>query len=157
LSEGASVSEATPVGPGTRVTLEFSLKLDSGEVVDSTQGKPAVFQVGDGSLLPGFEYALYGMKAGENQAISLCADRAFGPVEKDNIRIMNRHDFPAEAVLTEGLVYSFAEPGGTELPGVIIGLEHDNVRVDFNHPLAGHDLVFEVKILKVEQVSNRIA
>jgi len=153
----AKASETrVPIGPGTRVTLDFAIRLDTGEEVDATKGKPAVFDVGDGNLLPGFEYALFGMKAGEKAEIGLCADRAFGPREEANIRVMGRSAFPPNTDLAEGLVFSFAEPQKTELPGVIFKLDGDQVWVDFNHPLSGRDLIFAVTIHAVEQISNNI-
>ena len=63
-----------PVGPGTRVQLVFSLALESGEVIDATGNKGAEFTVGDGNLLPGFEKALFGLKAGAKKRIKIDAE-----------------------------------------------------------------------------------
>lgn len=147
---------STPIGPGTRVTLEFSIKLNNGELVDSTEGKPATFEVGDGNLLPGFEHALFGLRAGDNSRLSLGPDSAFGQRDEANVRVMDRAEFPQETLLVEGLVFSFAEPQRTELPGVIVKIEDDKVWVDFNHPLSGRDISFDVTIHDVQQVSDHI-
>ena len=69
----------TPVGPGTRVTLLFSIELESGEQIDSTEQKPAEFSVGDGKLLPGFENAMFGMKSGDKGKLLIPAESAFRP------------------------------------------------------------------------------
>lgn len=151
-----SVQSKAPVGPGTRVTLTFTLSLESGETVDSTGDKPAGFTVGDGNLLPGFERALFGMKAGDAGVLKIPSDEAFGEPNEDNIQRIKRSSFQSNMALTEGLMMSFSDAQNTELPGVIIGIDEDYVDVDFNHPLAGKTILFEVAIVSVEQVSNEI-
>lgn len=147
---------STTIGPGTRVKLNFTLKLASGEEVDSTGGKPAEFTVGDGNLLPGFERALFGLGAGDREALKIAARDAFGPHNEDNVQKIRRDQFAADMELSEGLVVSFADAQQSELPGVVKAIGEELVDVDFNHPLAGYDIVFEVEILEVEQVSNEI-
>ena len=138
------------VGPGRRVTMHFSLKLASGEVVDSNfSGQPALFTVGDGNLPGGFEQVLFGMAEGAEGAFRVPPGKAFGMPNPDNIREFPRETFAADMDLQEGLVVSFADAANSELAGVITTLDHEQVKVDFNHPLAGKDLLFEVKIIKV--------
>ena len=137
------------VAPGRRVRLHFSLLLDNGEEVDSTRGGSAAECVmGDGSLLPGFERAIEGMKAGEGGQIPIAAADAFGEHQSGNLQTMQRGDFDDLEDLSVGLIVSFAGPGG-ELPGVIRKVCEESVIVDFNHPLAGRDIVFDVAILSV--------
>jgi FKBP-type peptidyl-prolyl cis-trans isomerase SlpA len=139
-----------PIAPNTRVTLHFSLLLDSGEEIDSTRrGRPATFTVGDGSLLPGFEQRLFGLTAGSDEQLHIAAADAFGEPREDNVRLIPRGQFDRETVVEPGVVVSFASAGG-ELPGVVRSLQGDLVVVDFNHPLAGRNLIFDVTILKVE-------
>ncbi len=141
------------VGPHTRVTLHFSVLLASGEEVDSTRRKkPATFIVGDGSLLPGFERAMFGLAAGADEQLPIAAADGFGELRDENLRLMPLAQFGTVAP-EPGLVVSFAGPGG-ELPGVVRSIEGDLVVVDFNHPLAGKDLIFDVSILKVEAVPS---
>ena len=147
----------TPIGPGTKVILYFSIRLDTGELVDSTGDNPAVFMVGDGNLLPGFEQAIFGLTAGTSASLSVTAEQGFGPAREENVQMMKCSDFDDEIKLTEGLIVSFADQQKTELPGVVKRVLGDVVEVDFNHPLAGRDIVFEVEIVSVEQVSNEIA
>ena len=146
----------TPIGPGTRVTLTFTLGLESGEMVDSTGDKAANFVVGDGNLLPGFEHALFGMKAGDATELKIPAEEAFGEPNEDNVQRIKRSSFQSNMALTEGLMMSFSDAQNTELPGVIVGIDDDYVDVDFNHPLAGKTILFDVAIINVEQVSNEI-
>ena len=150
------MSEAYPIGPGTKVELTFSLSLESGDVIDSTGDKPAEFVVGDGKLLPGFEKALFGLHAGDEETFTLEPEMAFGVPNEENIQRIKRSSFQTNMALTEGLMMSFSDAQNTELPGVIVSIDDQYVEVDFNHPLSGKNIIFEVAIKKVEQVSNEI-
>ena len=147
----------TPVGPGTRVHLKFTLRLASGDIIDSTSDRSATFIVGDGSLLPGFENAMFGMKPGESASFDITAANGFGEPNEENIQLFPRSTFSPDIVLEEGLIVSFADQQKTELPGVVRSITDDRIEVDFNHPLAGKDLVFEAEVIDVIQVSNEIA
>ncbi|MFP6809268.1 MAG: peptidylprolyl isomerase [Pseudomonadales bacterium] len=151
------MSPRVPIGPGTRVMLYFTIKLAGGDIVDSTKDKPAMFTVGDGNLLPGFERAMFGLRAGSSVSLELTADEAFGPSNPDNFQMMKRTDFGQDIELSEGLMVSFADKQNTELPGIVNRILGDIIEVDFNHPLAGRDIVFDVEIITVEQISNEIA
>lgn len=137
------------IGPGKRVTLHFSVALADGTVVDSTRERPepAIFTVGDGSLLSGFESAIFGLQAGDRRSVFIDARRGFGDWNPDNLQTFTRIQFSGMA-LEPGLMISFADKSG-ELPGVVKSLDEETVTVDFNHPLAGRDLVFEVDIIRV--------
>jgi FKBP-type peptidyl-prolyl cis-trans isomerase SlpA len=148
--------KTVPVGPGTRVSLVFSLELESGEVIDATGNSGAEFTVGDGNLLPGFEKAMFGLKAGAKRRLKIDAESGFGIPNPENIRRMKRSQFQPNMELAEGLMMSFADAQNTELPGVILGVDGDYVEIDFNHPLSGKTLIFDVEVLSVTQVSNEI-
>lgn len=150
------MTNGTPVGPGTRVSLLFSIELETGEQVDSTGLKPAEFSVGDGKLLPGFENAMFGMKAGDKEKLLIKAENAFGEHNEDNIQRLRRGQFQANMELAVGLMMSFSDKQDAELPGVITKIQGESVEIDFNHPLSGKDIVFDVEILTVEQISNEI-
>ena len=140
-----------PVGENTRVFLNFSLALEDGSEVDSNFGKPPVaFVVGDGSLLPGFERRLFGMESGEEAAFEIPPEHAFGQPNDNNVQTIARAHFESEEGLEKGMVFSFADAAGGELPGVVAGFEDDAVIVDFNHPLAGRTVTFAVRIDRVE-------
>ncbi|MDA9367014.1 hypothetical protein N9R10_05165, partial [Pseudomonadales bacterium] len=81
---------------------------------------------------------------------------AFGEHLEANMQRLRRGQFPVNMVLTEGLMMSFADKTDSELPGVINKIQGDSIEVDFNHPLAGKDLIFDVAIVEVEQISNEI-
>ena len=134
---------------GIRVTLYFSLKLENGKTVDSNfDGKPATFTLGDGSLLPGFEAPLVGLEAGSQGEFVIAPEHAFGQPNPENIQPLSPDNFDQET-LKVGDVFSF-QNGDGELPGVIAAIHKDKVEVDFNHPLAGRNIIFTVNIVDVE-------
>lgn len=139
------------IGEGTRVTLHFALRLPDGELIDSNfERDPATFTVGDGNLLQGFEQAIFGLQEGDRKTVVIKPEHGFGQRNPNNVQEIPRGQFDAGLALEEGLVLSFADAQKTELPGVVKRFNDDVVTVDFNHPLAGRDIVFEVAILKIE-------
>ncbi|MHB0777332.1 FKBP-type peptidyl-prolyl cis-trans isomerase [Halomonas sp. WWR20] len=142
------------IGDGMEVTLHFTVKLEDGTVVDSTRDKaPATFQVGDGNLPPGFEAPLKGLTDGDSGAYTISPEHGFGQHNPQNVQTLGRDNFGDEE-LEEGVVMSFADPAGGELPGVVRSFDERNVEVDFNHPLAGRTLTFEVEIIEVRPATT---
>lgn len=138
------------IDEGTEVTLHFALKLENGDVIDSNfNSKPATFVVGDGNLLPGFERALAGMVAGEKNTFVIKPEDGFGQSNPNNMQVMPRSQFDDSVELVEGLMLSFADAQKAELPGIVAAFDDETVTIDFNHPLAGRDILFEVEILGV--------
>lgn len=138
------------IAPGTIVTLNFSLALEDGTVVDSNLDEdPVTFTVGDGNLLPGFEKAMLGLKPGDERELLITPENGFGMPNPSNQQEVPRRDFPEDIELSIGLVLSFSDAQNTELPGVIKEIGDEKVLVDFNHPLAGRSLVFSIKIHSV--------
>lgn len=144
------MTESLRAGPETEVTLHFSVRLMDGTEMDGTfDREPATFVWGDESLLPGFEKALLGLKVGDKRSVFIDAENGFGVYNPDNIQPFQKKEFAEDLVLEPGVVVSFKDAAGAELPGVVSSLEDDWVMVDFNHPLAGRDLTFEVEIIAV--------
>ncbi|MNP01568.1 FKBP-type 16 kDa peptidyl-prolyl cis-trans isomerase [compost metagenome] len=138
------------IGADTEVTLHFAIKLEDGNVVDSTFDKqPATFKVGDGNLLPGFEQALYGLKAGDKRTLQIEPEQGFGQPNPANVQVMPREQFQ-DMELAEGLLVIFNDAAKTELPGIVKAFDEQHVTIDFNHPLAGKTLAFEVDIIEVK-------
>lgn len=142
----------TSITQNSAVTLHFTIKLTDGSVADSTHnfGKPAKLVIGDGSLSDNFEQCLIGLQAGEIKSIELAAADAFGAPNPDNIHYMDRSKFVGDTEVEIGTVMAFSGPDGVEIPGIITEIAGDSVTVDFNHPLAGQDVIFDVEILSVE-------
>jgi len=138
------------IGEGTQITLHFALTLNNGEVVDSTfEKEPAQFTFGDGNLLAGFEEALIGLTEGAKEKFTIEPEAGFGQSNPNNIQYIRRDQFGEEIELEEGLMLSFADAQNAELPGVVTAFDDKTVTVDFNHPLAGKEIQFEVEIIAV--------
>ena len=138
------------IGSQTQVTLHFAIRLENGDLVDSTEGKaPATFCVGDGNLLPGFEQALFGLKAGDKRSLPISPEQGFCQPNPQNVQVMPRSQF-TDMPLSEGLLIIFQDAAKGELPGVVKAFDEQQVSIDFNHPLAGKPLTFEVEIIEVK-------
>lgn len=135
----------------SEVLFHFTLTLADGSIADSTKlhGKPAKLRMGDGSLTANFEACLLGLTAGEQHSFKLGPDDAFGAVNPNNIHYMERRQFAADLDVSEGSIVAFTQPNGAEIPGIIRAAAGESVTVDFNHPLAGQHITFDVEILTV--------
>ena len=139
------------VGKGMQVTLHFAIKLEDGSVVDSTfDSNPATFVVGDKNLLDGFEKLLFGLSVGDKTSFPVSPEQGFGQRNPNNIQELPRDAFADDMELSEGLLVSFADAVNKELPGVVQTYNTDTVTVDFNHPLAGRNLIFDVEIIDIQ-------
>lgn len=139
------------IQPGSLVTLHCSITLEDGTVAESTFGDEAItITMGDESvLINGLQMALYGLRVGDRESILIDADNAFGLPDDEAIQALPLTDFPEDMTLQEGQIISFSTPDGDEIPGAVKAVHTDHVTVDFNHPLAGHELKFEAEILEI--------
>lgn len=138
------------IGQNSTVTLHFALKFDNGDIVDSNFEKdPATFNVGDGSLLPGFERVLFGLKDGDKRTFEILPEQGFGTPNKQNVQVIPRSQFD-DMELDQGVLVIFKDAAGGEMPGVVKAFDDKQVTVDFNHPLAGKVITFDVEIIKVQ-------
>ncbi len=150
----ARESSQQKIQQGSLVSLHFSLHLSGGEEIDTTRrGQPAALAIGDGNLLPGFENALLGLQAGDDMQVVVPAKDAFGEHNEANVRLLAREQFAELDQANElepGLIISFQAADG-ELPGVVQNVYAETVKIDFNHPLSGKDILFDVSILSVTE------
>lgn len=141
----------TGIGEKSKVAMHYRITLEDGTVADSTweDNQPIAFTIGDGSLLPALEQALFGLVAGARERFSFSPEQGFGYRDTANIHDMPRDDFDPAMPLEPGMVVGFSLPNGEELPGMVLEVAEAFVRVDFNHPFSGHQLDVEVEILSV--------
>ncbi len=138
------------IGQNSTVTLHFALKFDNGDVVDSNFEKdPATFTIGDGSLLPGFERVLFGLKDGDKRTFEILPEQGFGTPNEQNLQMMPRGQFDSME-LDYGVLVIFKDAAGGEMPGVVKEFNDQQVTIDFNHPLAGKVITFDVEIITVQ-------
>ena len=139
-----------PIGAGSTVTLHLTLALEDGRIAESTFGdEPHTFTLGDGSLLPGLELALYGLCPGDTQHLVLHPAQAYGLRDPAKRHHLPRTAFAGDITLEPGLIIGFTDSGGEEIAGTVLSVTDTAVEVDFNHPLAGHAITFEVEIIDV--------
>lgn len=138
------------IGPQSEVTMHFTLALENGTAVETTEDdEPMTFTMGDGSMINGLEMALIGLAAGDEQTLTIPAVNGFGFPDPEAVHPMPLSDFAPDLQPVEGHVMSFTLPNGEEIPGTILEITENSAIVDLNHPLAGKDVVFSVKILQV--------
>jgi len=136
------------ISPESKIELFFEIRLLDGAIVDSNFNKQAAtFTIGDGNMLAGFESVLIGLKEQQKAVFTLEPEQAFGMPNPSNMQSVARSKF-TDMELEEGLMISFQDPSG-ELPGVVSSFDDKEVIIDFNHPLAGKALEFEVEIVKI--------
>lgn len=139
------------IAPGSHVALRFQLALADGTRVEGTAPDEAPWEVviGQGELPEGLERCLLGLAAGERGRFFVAAADAYGDREDKAREILPRGDFPTDVDLIPGMAFSFTLPDGHEAMGQVVAVAETGVEVDFSHPLAGHDLIFDVDVVAV--------
>ncbi|ESK38883.1 hypothetical protein P256_01702 [Acinetobacter nectaris CIP 110549] len=150
-----SPNEETRIKAGAHVELHFSVALENGVEIDNTRqhDEPVELTIGDGNLLPGFEKALYGLRAGDRRTVHLPPEDAFGPWNPENVQTFDTVKF--EERPTIGHLIEFEDKAKSSLFGVVKAVDDDITEIDFNHPLAGKNISFEVEIFKVTPVGQQ--
>ncbi|WP_413735312.1 FKBP-type peptidyl-prolyl cis-trans isomerase [Sodalis sp. RH21] len=133
------------------VLVHFDLKLEDGTLAESTRrdNKPALFRLGDDSLSAPLEQALLGLRVGDKKSFSLAPEAAFGPSNPDLIQFFSRRDFSETGVPEVGTIMLFTAVSGNEMPGLIRDVAEESITVDFNHPLAGRTVYFDIDVLAI--------
>jgi FKBP-type peptidyl-prolyl cis-trans isomerase 2 len=136
---------------GSMVTVSYIGTLDNGRIFDSTEeGGPLAFTIGHDQVFAALEQAIIGMAVGEAKNIMLAAADAYGPRLDENIIKVKRELFPAERELRIGEKLQLQFSGGVERVMVILEADDREVTLDANHPLAGQDLTFALRLDAVE-------
>lgn len=136
---------------GNTVKVEYTGTLDDGQVFDSNVGKEAlVIKLGEGKLIKGFEEALMNMKAGEEKDIKLTPDQAYGPRHETLVQTVPKQSFPEKMELKEGMSLMLKDPEGHQLIAKVVKITETDVKIDLNHPFAGKNLNFKIKLLSIE-------
>lgn len=139
------------IAEGKFVAIDYTLKLDSGEIVDSSEpGEPLGFICGSGQIIPGLEQQLEGREAEANFVAVVDAADAYGERDEGLIDEIPRKNFPADLEIEPGMQFSARGHGGP-VSFNVVSVDDDKIVADFNHPLAGQRLHFEVKIAEVRE------
>jgi len=137
------------------VGIEYELKeKGSSEILDSSKGQaPLEFIVGKGQIIPGLEKEIIGMEQGEQKQITVPASEAYGEINPDAVDELPKEQF-AGIDLQPGLPLYGQGEGGETIQVVVKEVKDNSVIIDYNHPLAGKDLVFDVKIESVRDATD---
>ncbi|DAC62092.1 TPA: peptidylprolyl isomerase [Candidatus Thalassarchaeaceae archaeon] len=148
---------------GEKIVVESNTVVDvhyhgyfhgTDEVFDSSlEREPLTFLVGHGQMIPGFEAEILGAVVGEKRTFTLEPDRAYGPRQEEAVMQRSKAEFPENVDLEVGMRFQ-AEVGGMPTPVEITGIEGDVVTVDFNHPMAGKTLTFDIEIMSIRPAQD---
>jgi FKBP-type peptidyl-prolyl cis-trans isomerase SlyD len=137
------------------VTLDYTVKIESGEVVDTSKGdEPLSYIHGMGNMIPGFEAALEGRQEPESFSFSVGALEGYGERQPDLLFSVPREKFVDFEDLSVGVQFQIETPQGW-MPMSVSSIDGDTVELDANHPLAGHAMTFEVAILEVRDATEK--
>jgi FKBP-type peptidyl-prolyl cis-trans isomerase SlpA len=142
------------VSDAAYLTLHYRLAaLDGTNIVSTFEDNPATLQLGTGQLAPSLESCLLGLPEGAHQTFELPPEQAFGPRNPELLQRVSRATLRENSQLGEsyaiGDLVEFAAPGGGRFAGVLRAIDEDGALFDFNHPLAGQPVRFEVKIIGI--------
>ncbi|MET3105223.1 FKBP-type peptidyl-prolyl cis-trans isomerase SlpA [Oxalobacteraceae bacterium GrIS 2.11] len=146
-----SLDSAAIVTPTSYLTLHYRLAAKDGtEIISTFNENPATLQLGMGQLAPALEQCLLGMRDGSQQLFEL---QAYGPRNPDLVQHVSLTTLKENSAYGEdyavGDLVEFNAPAGGKFAGVLRSLDQESGLFDFNHPLAGQDLVFEVRIIGI--------
>jgi peptidylprolyl isomerase len=137
------------VKAGDAVRVHYRGTLLGGAQFDSSEGRdPLAFTVGAGQVIPGFEAAVIGLEPGGTASVTIAPADAYGLQHDQLVQVVSLEDFATEPCV--GGMVTLVSPEGDEMPGRIVAIEGDAVTLDFNHPLAGQALVFEIELVAIE-------
>lgn len=136
---------------GQTVQVEFTGKLKDGTVVAANrEGAPFEFTIGHGHVMPAFEEVVVGMAPGEQRTAEIGAKDAYGVRRPDRVMAVSRQQFPPTQELHEGTEVALREPEGGRVQGTVQQVRENEVVLDTNHPLAGKDIVFDIRLVSVK-------
>ena len=147
--------DAKVIASGSQVSLEYTLSDDKGKTIESNKGKePLVYTHGNGQIIPGLEKQLLGMKVGGTKHVTVKPEDAYGPVNPKAYQEIPKTKVPPEA-LKVGATLVARSPQGQPFPVRVHEIKKETVVMDFNHPMAGKTLAFDVKVLDIKVAESK--
>jgi FKBP-type peptidyl-prolyl cis-trans isomerase 2 len=135
---------------GDTVKVHYTGRLQDGTVFDTSVGsEPLEFTLGQGQIIPGFEQAVIGMQVGESKTVTIPADQAYGPRRDDMILEVSRDELPDDLEPTVGMQLQMNQGDGGIIIVTITEVSETTIKIDANHPLAGQDLTFDIKLVGI--------
>ena len=138
---------STTIKDGQVVSMEYTLRVD-GKVIDSSEGgDPLEYLHGTGNIIPGLERELEGMSVGESKTVVVAPEDGYGELDEEAFIEAPQSEFPKDMPLNPGVEMELTGPEGHPMYARIERLEGENVVLNMNHPLAGKELHFDVKVI----------
>jgi len=143
---------------GDKVKVHYTGRLEGGEVFDSSECAedecgcdtgPMEFTIGEGSVIPGFEEAIIGMSPGESKTVTIPVDDAYGQRIEEMVAVVERANLPPDMTPELGMRLEVTQEDGQVFPVVITEVTDTQVTIDANHPLAGRDLTFDIRLVEI--------
>ena len=132
------------------IRVHYKGTLTNGELFDSSEGRePLEFQVGSGQVIPGFDSAVMDMEVGQEKSFLIPCDDAYGQRDERLIQEVPQEQLPQDLQPQVGMMLSSTLPNGQQIPVKITNVGEANITIDANHPLAGEDLNFEIKLVEI--------
>ncbi len=147
---GVLFADDPVVGSGKKVKADYTLFVGNEQIETSIGKEPLEYIAGDETIIPGLENQMTGMHVGEEKVIVVDAKDAYGELDAKAVKEFPKASLPKEAEPKVGMVLQATAPDGEQFPAVVKEINGDKVMLDFNHPLAGKQLKFNVKVLGVE-------
>jgi len=139
------------VKQGDSVMVHYTGSLNDGEVFDSSEGRdPLEFTVGGGQVIPGFNDAVIGMEIGDKKELKIPVDRAYGERKEEMVLVAPVSHIPPDLEPEIGQMLEVGGANGEILKVTVVGLDEENITLDANPPLAGHDLYFQIELVGVK-------
>jgi FKBP-type peptidyl-prolyl cis-trans isomerase 2 len=152
-SEGAEKEKkggTLVVSEGKSVKVHYTLTVD-GKVVDSSNGRePLQFKAGSHEMIPGFEKGVMGMKVGEKKSFKVSPEEGYGPENPKAIQNIPKNQLPPDITPKAGMTLYAQGKNGQRVPVRVIEVKEDVVVMNFNHPLAGKTLNFDVEVVEIQ-------
>ncbi|WP_035807273.1 FKBP-type peptidyl-prolyl cis-trans isomerase [Lunatimonas lonarensis] len=135
---------------GNTVKVHYKGTLKDGTVFDSSENKaPLEFVVGDGRMIKGFDAAVDGMSLGEDKTVTIPSSEAYGEKREDMMLDVPLDQVPAEIKPEVGMDLSIQNQMGQPTPVKVVHVDDQKITLDANHPLAGEDLIFAIKLVEI--------
>jgi FKBP-type peptidyl-prolyl cis-trans isomerase 2 len=134
------------------IKVNYTGKLSNGQIFDTSEGKePIEFVLGQGRLIPGFEKGLIDMKLNEKKTIEIAKDQAYGDVNDNLIQEIKKTELPQDMEPKVGMGLVSKSPDGKEINLMVVEVKDESIVIDGNHPLAGHDLIFDIEVVEIKE------
>jgi FKBP-type peptidyl-prolyl cis-trans isomerase 2 len=148
--ETSTKKEVKVVDEGKSVKVHYTLKVEGKIVESSTQSEPLEFQVGNSQMISGFERALMGMKTGDKKSFQVNPDDGYGQTNPEAVQEVPRDKLPPDITPEAGMTLYARDSNEQVMQVRIAEVKEDVVVMDFNHPLAGKILNFDVEIVEIQ-------